>query len=242
VSRVRPIADVLHSVGAILLDFDGPVCAIFAGLPAPNIANQLRQVLMKAGAPIPPRVADLPDPLDVLRYAATIGDQALVAEVDDQLRAAELAAVSVAAPTPGAAQFLEAASEAGRAVAIVSNNSAPAVHTFLAIHNQTGYVRVVVGRAYAAPMRMKPDPAPVLDAMAQLGIEAVSCVLVGDSATDVHAAHAAGVACIGYANRPHKQRLLAEAGADAVVHTLGHLTAALSPASARRADDAGPEW
>lgn len=127
-------------------------------------------------------------------------------------------------------------------MAIVSNNSAPAVNAYLAIHGLTGYVHVVVGRAYAAPVRMKPDPAPVLDAVAQLGVEAVGCVLVGDSASDVHAAHAVGVPCIGYANRPHKQRLLAEAGAEAVVHTLGELTAALGPASARQTEDAGPGW
>ena len=39
----------------------------------------------------------------------------------------------------------------------------------------------------------KPDPAPVLEACRRLGVPPAACVLIGDSAHDVHAARAAGM-------------------------------------------------
>jgi phosphoglycolate phosphatase len=32
----------LSTVEAVLFDFDGPVCSVFAGYPAPKVAQQLR--------------------------------------------------------------------------------------------------------------------------------------------------------------------------------------------------------
>ena len=34
----------------LLLDFDGPICSIYAGLPAPTVADQLRKLL--TGQPV----------------------------------------------------------------------------------------------------------------------------------------------------------------------------------------------
>ena len=48
------------------------------------------------------------------------------------------------------------------------------------------------------------------------------------STTDIEAAHAAGVPCIGYANRPGKAEALAAAGADAIVTDMSDLAAVLS--------------
>jgi phosphoglycolate phosphatase-like HAD superfamily hydrolase len=70
---------------------------------------------------------------------------------------------------------------------------------------------------------MKPNPAPVLDALARLGAIAASTVLIGDSATDINAAHAGGVRCIALANRPHKHEVLRAAGADAVIVSMSEL-------------------
>ena len=95
-----------------------------------------------------------------------------------------------------------AARQAGLAVAVVSNNSAGAVTAYLTAHRLAGYVSPVVGRAYAEPDRMKPNPEPILQAARALGVRAVDAVLVGDSLSDIVGAHAAGVRSIGYANRP----------------------------------------
>jgi phosphoglycolate phosphatase-like HAD superfamily hydrolase len=50
-----------------------------------------------------------------------------------------------------------------------------------------------------------------------------ACAFVGDSTTDIEAARLVGVPSIGYANRPGKHALLAEAGADTVVSSLADL-------------------
>ncbi|MBB4959377.1 HAD superfamily hydrolase (TIGR01509 family) [Micromonospora polyrhachis] len=99
-------------------------------------------------------------------------------------------------------------------VAVVSNNSAGAVTTYLTDHRLADYVSPVVGRAYADPARMKPNPEPILQAVRSLSEPPGRCVLVGDSLSDIEGARAAGVRVIGYANRPPKVRTFRAAGAD----------------------------
>lgn len=212
----RTIAEVLAETGPILLDFDGPVCAVFATLPAPTVAEQLRQVLTTHGAPIPEHITDEPDPLQILRYTATLNDHQLTTKVDDALRDAELSAVTGATPTPYAREVIVAAHHAARPVAVVSNNSAPAIHTYLNRHRLSHYLHPIIGRTYADPDQMKPNPAPVQAAVKALDVDPARCVLIGDSLTDIEAAHAAGTLAIGYANRPGKAQRLVEAGADAI--------------------------
>lgn len=212
----RTIAEVLAETGPILLDFDGPVCAVFATLPAPTVAEQLRQVLTTHGAPIPEHITDEPDPLQILRYTATLNDHQLTAKVDDALRDAELSAVTGATPTPYAREVIVAAYHAGRPLAVVSNNSAPAIHAYLNRHRLSRYLHPIIGRTYADPDQMKPNPAPVQAAVDALGVNPAECVLIGDSPTDVQAARAAGTLTIGYANHPTKAHRLTEVGADAM--------------------------
>jgi HAD superfamily hydrolase (TIGR01549 family) len=219
-------AQVLAETSPILLDFDGPVCTVFATLPAPTVAEQLRQVLTSHGTALPTHIADQPDPLQVLRYTATLGDPQLTTRVDDQLRRAERQAIDGATPTPYAREVIVAAYHAGRPLAIVSNNSEPAIRAYLTSHRITGYISHVVGRAYADPGRMKPHPWPVLAAVTALAAKPAACLLLGDSAADMQAAHAAGVHTIGYANRPGKADRLAHAGAEALAEGtagMGHL-------------------
>jgi HAD superfamily hydrolase (TIGR01549 family) len=226
VTPPRTLAQVLAETGPILLDFDGPICTVFATIPGPTVADQLRRVLTDHRAALPTHIADEPDPLEVLRYTATLADQQLTTRVDDQLRHAEQRAIGGATPTPYAREVIVAAYHAGRPLAIVSNNSEPAIAAYLANHRIGGYINHVIGRAYAAPSLMKPDPQPVIAAVTALGAKPASCVLLGDSASDMHAAHAAGVHTIGYANNPGKRDRLAHAGAEALAEGrdgMGHL-------------------
>ena len=55
----------------LLLDFDGPICSIFAGLPAATIADRLRKIFGDH-ASMPDDVARTADPFEVFAYAATI--------------------------------------------------------------------------------------------------------------------------------------------------------------------------
>ena len=53
--------------GPLLLDFDGPVCGIFAGYPAPRVARELIAALRAAGVDVPDATAEQTDPIEVLR-------------------------------------------------------------------------------------------------------------------------------------------------------------------------------
>ncbi|MFI6229067.1 HAD family hydrolase [Micromonospora echinospora] len=217
----------LAGVGAVLLDFDGPVCSIFAGYPAPQVAAELVDVLRRHGVDVPPDLASEPDPLEVLRRTGATGDQGVTRVVEDALCAAERRAVETAEPTPYGREVIVAARQAGMPVAVVSNNSPGAVSAYLAAHRLAAYVSPVVGRAYADPGRMKPNPEPILQAVHALGVSPIRCVLVGDSMSDIEGARAAGVLVVGFANRHRKVDAFRVAGADVVVTTMGAIAEAL---------------
>ncbi|MDG4828394.1 HAD-IA family hydrolase [Solwaraspora sp. WMMD1047] len=211
----------------LLLDFDGPVCAVFANHPAPTIAAELRRLLVDQGVPLPEHIRAEADPLAVLRFTATLGKRQLVHRVDDALRSAELTAARTAEPTPHAREVIVAAQHSGRRVAIVSNNSAEAVRAYLLAHRLDGYLHPIIGRAYADPAQMKPNPAPVLAAVAELHADPGTCLMIGDSASDITAAHTARVPAIGYANKPGKATHLDTA--DAVITCMADLVTVLAP-------------
>jgi HAD superfamily hydrolase (TIGR01509 family) len=212
-----------------LLDFDGPVCSIFAGLPAPSVAGELVELLRSGGVDPPGEIASEPDPLAVIRWTGYHCDPQLTTAVEDALTALELRAVQSATPTPHGHDVIRAARGKGVPVAIVSNNSGRAVSAYLALHDLADLVERVNGRPYARPEMMKPEPWMILDAVRAVGGELAACVLVGDSMSDIMAARAAGVQVIGLANRPRK--VVPFAIADAVITTMADVVAALSPVS-----------
>ncbi|RKN44313.1 HAD family hydrolase [Micromonospora endolithica] len=217
----------LGEVDAVLLDFDGPVCSIFAGYPAPQIAAELVDVLRRHGVDVPPELAAEPDPLEVLRRTGEAGDYGLTRAVEDALCAAERQAIETAEPTPYGREVIVAARQAGLPLAVVSNNSESAVSAYLAAHRLAGYVSPVVGRPYADPTRMKPNPAPIRQAVNALGELPIKCVLVGDSLSDIEGARAAGVRIVGYANSRPKVEAFRLAGADVVIESMCEIAAAL---------------
>jgi phosphoglycolate phosphatase len=207
--------------GCLLLDFDGPVCSIFAGKPDFLAAQRLRRVLNRHAAQLPQPVLEAHDPLVVLRFTGT-HHKDLVPEVEHELQAAELEAVVTAAPTPGALNLIKLAPPSG--VAIVSNNSADAIRRYFQDRQSQDGLRLsripVIGRNPTDPGLMKPYPHLLLEALQVTGRHADQCVMIGDSTTDVQAAAAAGVRCIGYANKPDKARSLAAAGAEDIVKSM----------------------
>ena len=219
------LAAVIGRARFLLLDFDGPVCKVFANHPAPQVAAMLRRLLVEQGVTLPPAMLDESDPLAILRWSATLNQPVIVRRVDDALRAAEVDAVTGAEPTPYAREVIVAARCARRGIAIVSNNSADAVTQYLFAHRLDVYIRPVIGRPDADPASMKPNPAPVLAAIRELHTHPEECVLIGDSATDIEAAQAVGVPTIGYANKPHKFHSLTKA--DAIIGSMSEIVAAI---------------
>lgn len=221
------ITGLLDSAAAVLLDFDGPVCSIFAGYPAHDIAAELVELLHRNGLQTPPHLASERDPLEVLRWTGTATDQRITRQVEDALCESERRAVDTATPTPYGREVIVAARQAGLPVAVVSNNSAGAVSAYLAAHRLTGHVSPVVGRAYAEPERMKPNPEPISRAVRMLNVPPARSLLVGDSLSDIEGAKRAGVRVIGYANRPAKLNVFRAAGADLVITSMGTIAEAL---------------
>ena len=215
----------IADAGALLLDFDGPVCSIFAGLPAPGVAAELVALLRSAAVAVPLAVGNESDPLAVLRWTGEACSREIIRSVEDALCAAELRAVGTAQPTPFGHEVIVNAQASGLPVAVVSNNSAGAIEAYLAAHGLARCAGPIIGRSYADPSHMKPNPAPILEAVRALGASAADCVLIGDSLSDIEGARAAGVRVIGYANRPWKVK--AFGSADAVVTSMADIASAL---------------
>jgi len=135
----------------------------------------------------------------------------------------ELAAVATAAPTPYVHDVVTACQNSGRSVSVVSNNSARAVHAYLARHGLDDRISLVIARTSHDPALLKPTPHLITQAVAALDAEPGEYTLVGDSVTDVRGARLASVQSIGYATKPGERESLAAAGAGATINSLADL-------------------
>lgn len=207
-SSRHKVVEVLDASEAVLLDFDGPVCDLFAGFPAPDVADAMRSALSAWGVGDTRLGFDSTDPLVVMRAgAAHIGSEA----AHDVLARFEMQAARDAALTPGASECLHAFAAARKPVIIVSSNDSEAVQSFLVDKGLRDLVVGVVGRPSDDLDTMKPHPRTLLEACDAVGVASAHAVMIGDSVSDIDAARAAGCASIGYANKPGKERTLASA-------------------------------
>lgn len=219
----------------LLLDFDGPVASLFAGLAAADVASQLRSSITERAVHLVTKAPASDDPLEVLRWAAgTVSAQEL-RHVEARLVELERKAVVSAAPTAGSERVLRVAAERGVVVRIVSNNSRQAISDYVAAQHLGPLVQGVHGRPHGRPDRMKPDPFTVHEALSEAGVSGLAAVLIGDSASDVAASSAAGVRCVGYANKPGKAARLRAAGATAITGDMHEVAQALLIRPATRA-------
>ncbi|MEU8422995.1 Imm21 family immunity protein [Micromonospora sp. NPDC048835] len=225
-SPTDQLAGIAERAEVVLVDFDGPICRLFGRKAAPRIAADLRQLILSRGVAVPDELRDGDDPLDLFRATAVFAPD-LVGVVGAALTAAEVEAAASAEATIGAFDVVAACLETGRSLAIVSDNSAAAIGAYLGRRDRARYFAAVIGRG-DHPDLLKPNPVPVVQALRALKVAPGAAVLVGDSTTDIAAARAAGVACIGYANRPGKAERLTAAGADAIVTDMSDLAGVLA--------------
>jgi phosphoglycolate phosphatase len=126
-------------------------------------------------------------------------------------------------PFPGIERALAGLAEAGAALAVCTNKAEALTLKLLAALGWNGRFDAIVG-GDTLPVR-KPDPAPLLEAIARAG--GGRAALIGDSITDADTARAAGVRFVavsfGFSDRP-----VEALGADAVIHSFDELTAALA--------------
>lgn len=192
-----------YNAHAFLIDFDGPICSVFDGYPAADAAREL-------SAGVTPLAGVTNDPLEVLRNVPS----GQVEAVDTKLCDIELSAVETSKPNPEFSELLKVIGD--RPWAVVSNNSAGAVRVYLQRRHPEWANVPVLGRPFARPDLMKPNPFLLFEALKALSVSADIAQFIGDSVSDIEAGQLAGIHTIGYANKPGKADLLAEAGADEV--------------------------
>lgn len=206
---------------ALLLDFDGPICRLFAGYSAADVAHDLRAFIQGCGAVVPSEL-QRPDPLELFRAMAGARPD-LGSDIESRLIDAERTAVRIARPTPHAHDLIVTVARRQTPVAIVSNNSTEAIDDYLEQHGLSGYITAVIGRPRGRPHLMKPHPYTLFQAIHSLGAQPHESTFVGDSLSDIEAAQRAHTRSIGYATNPSRVSSLANAGADAVIETIDAL-------------------
>ena len=223
------LTELLATRSVVLLDFDGPVCAVFGGEhSAYEVARQLADYARARSIDLPEGVDTSGDPFEVLRASAAHGP-ATTAIVEAGLRDAEVRAVATAPMTHDLPAVLAALRDSGHTITVVSNNSDAAVRAFLTAHGIQEFFAHVVARNEPDPALLKPNPHLVRRAISTNQATPNVCVLVGDSTTDIVAAHDAGTAAIAYANSPGKRDTLAAYRPEALIDHLGDIAAAVVP-------------
>lgn len=219
----------LGRASCVLFDFDGPLADLFAHHPAARIAEALRVRAVDLGVPFG-ELSGVSDPLRVLQIAAEHDASGRVtSELEERLAREEVLAAATAQPTPHAVRLVRSLVENGRKVAITTNNSAAAATAYLHRSGLSRYFGAhVYGRA-ADPGLLKPDPHCLTRAMVCTGEPPESCLMIGDSPSDLLAAESAGVAFLGFARDERKALSLRQAGAGHVVASLEHLAAVAVP-------------
>jgi len=223
---MMPLAELIGPAHALLLDFDGPVCDLFAGYTAATIAGELRAFLASKAVSLPADIQDGSDPLQLIRWVGSSHPE-LIEGVEDRLIHAERAAARTARPTTRAHDAIIVAAQYKVPVAIVSNNSKSAISGYLNKHGLSRKVSTIVGRVYGHPELMKPDPSSLLNAVVNIGVRPEAAVFLGDATTDIEAARRASMASIGYAKKPGRYSSLEAEGASCVIDDMATLEAAL---------------
>ena len=216
---------------AVLIDLDGTLLDT-----GPDIASAANAMLVKLGrAPLPEaRVVEFVGKgvanlvarvLDETGGAAGILDAALahfedayLAHVADRSR-----------PYPGVIAGLERFRAQGLKLACVTNKASRFTRPLLAATGLAPYFQAVVCGDEVA--RKKPEPDAFLEAAARLGAAAREAWVIGDSANDVIAARAAGMA-VAVVPYGYREGLAVEAlGADTIVASLEAAAGSITMAS-----------
>uniref|UniRef100_UPI003F493AEC HAD family hydrolase n=1 Tax=Amycolatopsis sp. CA-096443 TaxID=3239919 RepID=UPI003F493AEC len=214
---------VIAAASHVLLDFDGPVCAVFGAVADRAVADELRSRGAALGVAFPAEAMETSDPFDVLKYAANT-DEPTAAQLEKLLQECEVAAVETAPATPGTPGLLRRIAADGTAVTIVSNNSTAAVRRYLQRAGLEDLVRGVSARNSAEIRRLKPSPYLLQQAIAAGGGPPDTYVMIGDSTSDIEAARAAGTAVIALADKPGKYERFARLAPNGIVTSMAELS------------------
>lgn len=222
----RTASQLTTAAQTILFDFDGPICNFFSGLPNLYAADRLRDVLRaNANVQLRNHLATTSDPFEILRATPQVAP-GLTDLIEGELTAVERRAAVLSTPTPGILDALSVLRGSGKTIGIVSNTAESAILLYLGSHHLNPYMDGVFGRVSSNPSLLKPSPHLVIEALRRLQADPTTTILVGDQPTDIESARRAGIASIGYANKPGKDERFRAAGATAIVT---HITDLVAP-------------
>jgi phosphoglycolate phosphatase-like HAD superfamily hydrolase len=207
----------------VLFDFDGPICRLFAGHSAEDVAKDLvawlelqglRELLTEAE-----RVH--PDPHVVLHAVDRRHPGSdLVAELEGRLTQHELKAVPTAMPTAFADPLIRTWTAVGARLAVATNNSARTVLDYVSRRGlDECFAPHIYGRTRDLHL-LKPNPYCLNRAMSAMGAAPIASLMIGDAPSDFRAAQEAGVFFLGYARNADKAKKLRDAGAELIVESL----------------------
>jgi len=120
----------------------------------------------------------------------------------------------------GVGESLERMRSAGLKLGVCSNKPDDLCHRIVDSFGLGDKLDAVLGSGTGLPR--KPDPAPLLHVIDELGASPATALYVGDSETDVRAARAAGVAVV-VVSYGYTVRRASQLGADAVVDSIKEL-------------------
>jgi HAD superfamily hydrolase (TIGR01509 family) len=214
-----------HAPAALLLDLDGTLADSHAALRtcfddflrARDVAGTTESFASLDGAPLREIVGELrrrhgfADPVEVLL---------------EEYRAALESSYARVRPATGAETLTRTARELGSVLVLVTSAPSRLAAAFLSASGlDEAFSAVVAGDRGPT----KPDPAPYVEALRLVGVEASEALAFEDAPNGIRAAVAAGVETVGVAAAPERARELEAAGAVAVVATLADAEVALRP-------------
>jgi HAD superfamily hydrolase (TIGR01509 family) len=210
----------LSGIRGVLFDFDGPVCRLFPGESSRPVADELRDLLRRAGAKqvLTARERDHKDPHVVLQAVHRVSPwrEDLIDAMDRHVSSREVDAARKAETTPGVVELIRRLAKNGFLLAVVTNNSPRAADRYLRDLGLRDHFAAIHGRVLD-PELMKPHPDVVLRALRSLDLRPEEAVMIGDTPTDLEAARQAGVRFIGYGRNEAKRKLLRDSGAAVVL-------------------------
>ncbi|WP_367337118.1 HAD family hydrolase [Phycicoccus sp.] len=204
-------------VPRVLVDLDGPITRLFPDPSHLELATALDQRLAALSGH---DLTGAQDHVQLLRIAALHSPQ-YSAELEQMATFAETSAAGAAQAATGAQDCLRTAQARGYAVAVVSNNAAPAVSAAIEACGLAPLIDYVSARQPGQAQRLKPAPDLLRDAMKALRVSAEDCVFFGDTTGDMKAANAAGVRGYGVTDDLVRTTELLGEGAVGVVRDLG---------------------
>ncbi|MFI6659615.1 HAD family hydrolase [Streptomyces sp. NPDC050523] len=239
--RLRELAGQTH---VVLWDFDGPICSLFAGHSADQVANGLVEWLEGRGLHdlLTDDERDTEDPHVVLRAVDRRHPASdLVVDLEERLTREELEAVATAWPTPFADPLIRTWTAVGARLAIATNNSPDVVRAYLATRGLLDcFGPHIYGRSHDLQY-LKPHPHYLNRALTVMGVAPTSALFIGDTPTDCEAAREAGVPFLGYARNERKEKLLQDAGATDIVSSLKPLLTVVRASSGPGGEGRGQE-